>query len=487
MEQLAFAHLVIDGEVKPAASGQVFDNRTPWTGEVVGQAADGGAEDVDAAIQAARRAFDDTDWSVNRDKRFEVLTRLQEIMMANRDRFMTVARVEAGATVGAACMAHVDGALNAMNDLMGCFHDVQWEEDAGSKETYGFTTHRKIYHEAVGVVGAITPWNVPLYVNLEKVFCALMAGCTMILKPAPDTPYSASLLGELALEAGVPPGVLNVVTSQDPALAGQMLVDDARVDAISFTGSTAIGRLIMERGAATMKRVFLELGGKSANIILEDAPNFAESVARGMAVMHAGQGCAMATRMLVHRSRYEEACHILKAAYENFSQNWGEFDAPSQVMGPVISKKQLDRVKSYIDIGVEEGARLLHGGNLAPYKGDGYFVEPTCFVDVTNDMRIAREEIFGPVLCVIPFDDDEDAIRIANDSEYGLAGAVTTADLDRGIRIAKRIRAGNISVNGGMMITGDLPFGGYKASGIGRAWGREGVEDFLETKVIAHT
>jgi aldehyde dehydrogenase (NAD+) len=292
-----------------------------------------------------------------------------------------------------------------------------------------------------------------------------------------------TFMGELAVEAGFPPGVFNVVTSADPVMAGEMLVTDRRVDLISFTGSTAVGRLIMEKGAKTLKRVFLELGGKSPNIILDDAPNFAQTVMGGMVIFHAGQGCAYPTRLLVPKSRYQEAVKALEMGYAGFASKWGDFNEPTCIMGPVISKKQLDRVMSYIEIGKKEGARLLAGGNVRTDKGGGFFVEPTCFVDVRNDMRIAQEEIFGPVLVVIPYEDDEDAIRIANESEYGLGGAIFGSK-ERALRMAKRIRTGSISVNGGMSIVGDLPFGGYKSSGIGREWGREGIEEFLETKAI---
>jgi aldehyde dehydrogenase (NAD+) len=293
-------------------------------------------------------------------------------------------------------------------------------------------------------------------------------------------------MGELAAQAQFPAGVFNVVNSSDPAMAGEILVTDSRVDLISFTGSTLIGKRIMEKGAQTLKRVFLELGGKSANIILDDTPEFATAVTGAIMVnFHAGQGCASPTRLLVPRSRYSEAVAALEAAYTGYASQWGNIDDPTQIMGPVISKRQLDRIMGYIELGKSEGARLLAGGNTRTDKGGGFFVEPTCFVDVGNDMRIAQEEIFGPVLVVIPYGDDQDAIRIANESAYGLAGYVTSGSPDRAMRIARAIRAGAISVNGGMHITGDLPFGGFKASGMGREWGLEGIEEFLDSKVIA--
>jgi aldehyde dehydrogenase (NAD+) len=369
---------------------------------------------------------------------------------------------------------------------MEVFPQVKWEKDFGVKATAFGTSQRTAHYEAIGVAAAITPWNFPLYVNAEKVVSALLAGCTVILKPAPDTPLAGAIFGELAAEAGFPAGVLNVITASDPAEAGEMLVTDPRVDLITFTGSTAIGKHIMRQGAETMKRQFLELGGKSVNIVLDDAPNFAEVVAQSILVFHAGQGCAVQSRLLVPRTRYEEAKQILKAAYDSFADKWGHFDEPTCAMGPVVSKKQMERVKAYIDLGVQEGATLLSGGNLRPDMGTGWFIEPTCFVDVTNDMRIAQEEIFGPVLVVIPFEDDDDAIRIANDSVYGLSGGVWSGDLQRGIGVAKQVRTGTIGINGGVPINGDLPFGGYKQSGIGRAWGVEGVEEYLETKVMAY-
>ncbi len=486
MAVLPDAKLYIDGKLCDAEGGRTYDNISPWTGAPVGKAADASAADVDRAIAAARRAFDQTDWSTNVELRVRLVRRLRELFEENRAGLGELARHEAGAALGAVGRAHVDMALDGWDDYLALFPNLKWEKDYGERSSYGFVSVRKAVYEPVGVVGAITPWNVPLYVNIGKVVAALLAGCTVILKPAPDTPGLGAIFGELAAEAGFPAGVLNVVFGSDPALAGEMLVADPRVDLISFTGSTGVGKRIMERGAATLKRVFLELGGKSAKIVLEDAPNFAMEIAQSLLVFHAGQGCAVQSRLLVPRSRYAEAVAILEKAYAGFGDNWGDFDNPGHIMGPVISKRQMERVLSYIELGQKEGARLIAGGKARPDKGNGYFIEPTCFVDVTNDMRIAQEEIFGPVLVVIPFEDDEDAIRIANDSQYGLSGGVASGDLDRAMAIARRVRSGTVSVNGGMCIAGDLPFGGYKASGLGREWGLEGIEEYLETKLIAY-
>jgi len=483
VDKLPAARLYINGEMRNASDGKTYGNICPWTGAVIGESADASIDDVNAAIAAARSAFDDTDWSRNHWLRFELVKKFRDALYASRDKLMQIARIEAGAAIGAACFAHVDGALAGADGLLDCFSDIIWDDDRGIRTEYGFDTKRIVVREAMGVVGAITPWNVPLYVNVGKVISALLAGCTVVLKPAPDTPLMGAVMGELAIEVGFPAGVFNVITSSDPAMAGEMLTKDPRVDLISFTGSTAVGKKIMENGAQTLKRVFLELGGKSVNLVLDDTPEFAQVVASSMVVFHAGQGCAVPTRLLVPKSRYEEAVSVLEMAYAGFANQWGNFDDPTCVMGPLISRRQLERVKNYIEIGRHEGARLLAGGNIRSDKGSGFFIEPTCFVDVDNRMRIAQEEIFGPVLVVIAYDDDDDAVRIANDSMYGLGGAVYGSP-ERALKIARRIRAGAISVNGGMSITGDLPFGGYKQSGVGREWGREGIEEFLETKVL---
>ena len=483
------AKLFIDGELRGASDGGTYDVISPWTGQPVGKAADATADDVNAAIAAARRAFDETNWGSieNKDKRLELVTKLRDLFLENREKIHEIAIHEAGASRLNCNLAHYGMAMDGWNDYINKFAEIEWEKDHGERfSALAQSTSKRIaVREPVGVVAAITPWNVPLYVNIGKVVASLLAGCCVILKPAPDTPGEGAIFGELAAKAGFPKGVIQVVFGEDPAEAGEMLVQDKRVDLVSFTGSTAVGRHIMEQGAKTMKRVFLELGGKSAKIVLDDAPNFAMDVATTMLIVHAGQGCAVQSRLLVPKSRYEEAKEILKGAYAHVGDNWGDIDAQDQIMGPVINKKQHDRIMNYIKIGQEEGATLLAGGKSRPDKGGGFFIEPTCFVDVTNDMRIAQEEIFGPVLVVIPFDDDADAVRIANDSEYGLAGGVSSADFDRAMKVARAVRTGSMGINGGMAIAGDLPFGGYKHSGIGREWGLEGIEEYTEIKTIA--
>jgi aldehyde dehydrogenase (NAD+) len=487
MTQLPVAQLYIDGVLRDAEHNAGYDDIGPWTGEVVARVPDAAAKDMDAAIAAARRAFDRSGWSNDASLRRDLVKRLCDKLRANRERLKELAIVEGGAALGGVCFAHVDAPLSFFEKLFEIYDSLEWERDAGTVEMFGSRHRRLIVKEAAGVVGAIIPWNVPFYITVGKVIPALLAGCTVILKPAPETPLIGLIVGELAHAAGFPAGVLNVVTGKDPALLGEMLVTDRRVDVISFTGSTAVGKRIMEKGAPTLKRLFLELGGKSATVILEDAPNFAAAVGGSIVCFHAGQGCATVTRLLVPRSRYAEAVAVLEHTYAAYSRVWGSVEDPMNVMGPLISARQRDRVMGYVRSGIEEGARLIAGGRVAPDKGTGFFVEPTCFVDVTNDMRIAREEIFGPVLVVIAFEDEEDAIRIANDSDYGLSGGVVSGDLQRAIRIARRIRTGSVGVNGGMCTGADLPFGGYKHSGVGKEWGTEGFEEYLEQKVIAIT
>jgi aldehyde dehydrogenase (NAD+) len=305
----------------------------------------------------------------------------------------------------------------------------------------------------------------------------------MVLKPAPDTPWNATRLGRLVAEkTDIPPGVFNVVTSSDH-LVGEELTLSPLVDMISFTGSTATGQRIMEKGAATMKRVFLELGGKSAMVVLDDA-DFGAVVPQGaMVCMHGGQGCAMQTRMLVPRHRYDEALELITAGMSMVP--YGDPQSMDNVMGPLVSSVHRDRVLGYINKGVEEGARLVLGGGIPESQPKGWFVEPTLFADVENSMTIAQEEIFGPVLAVIPFDDDAHAVRIANDSKYGLSGGVFSGDVARAEAFARQIRTGTMGINGGIFYGADSPYGGYKYSGTGRQCGIEGFETHLETKVVA--
>jgi aldehyde dehydrogenase (NAD+) len=478
--------LLIDGALRAAEGGATYADISPWTGEEIGRAADATLGDLDKAVAAARRAFDKTDWSTDHAKRLAALSRYADVIRANRDRFAGIARDEVGAAGATIYSAQCDWPLGMLDYVIKMASEYQWEEDIGVSETWGFKSRRKVWKEPVGVVAAITPWNVPTQINIAKVFPALAAGCTVILKPAPETPMLAALLGELAVEAGLPAGVFNVITSAAPVEIGEALVKDPRVDSISFTGSTATGKRIMANASEKLARVFLELGGKSASIILDDLDDatFARAVGgASMVVFNAGQGCASLTRLLVPRSRYAAAVDILKGAFEAIE--YGDPDSPMQVMGPLISERQRQRVLSYIEIGKNEGARLVTGGKIPPQHPKGFFVEPTLFVDVTNDMRIAQEEIFGPVLVVIPFEDDEDAIRIANDSIYGLSGAVSSNSMERALKVAKGVRTGTFGINGGMWYGGDSPFGGFKQSGIGREMGVAGFEEYLEIKTVA--
>jgi aldehyde dehydrogenase (NAD+) len=480
------ANLFIDGELVPAASGKTYPNINPATEEVIGQVADAGTEDMERAIAAARRAFDETDWSTDHVFRHKCLAQLKQGLEKVREDFKLQISAETGAPIG------ICGEMGPQCDMPISFIDYtlealprfEWSRDIGLSENMGIKSRRLVEKEAAGVVACITPWNVPLQINLAKCIPALAAGCTVILKPAPDTPWSATMLGRVIKEhTDIPAGVFNVVTSEDPVEVGDQLTGDPRVDVVSFTGSTGVGKHIMARAAQTVKKVFLELGGKSANILLDDAdPNSSLLSCLGVC-FHAGQGCAILTRLLVPRTLQAQVEELLPTFF-GFIQ-YGDTTSDSQIMGPLVNAKQRARVLGYIEKGKEEGARLLLGGGVPENLEKGYWVEPTIFTDVTNDMTIAREEIFGPVLAVIPYDDEEEAIRIANDSDYGLSGGVWSADLDRAMAVARKIRTGTMAVNGGVYYGADAPFGGYKQSGIGREMGPEGFEEYLETKTIA--
>src|SRR5438270_2290111 len=477
--------MLIDGELVEADSGATFENVNPATEEVLGSVADASTVEMRRAIAASRRAFDETDWSTDRALRKRCLEQLQEALEAEREELREQLILEVGCprmtTQGPQLDGPLDGALKYPAKLI---EEFAWETELpDAPGQTGEPDHRRIWKEAVGVVGAIVPWNFPFEVSANKLGQALATGNTVVLKPAPDTPWNATFVGKLIAErTDFPAGVVNVVTSSDH-MVGEELTVSPQVDLISFTGSTAVGKRIMEKGAATMKRTFLELGGKSANIILEDA-DFDTALLSGLAVcFHAGQGCAIPTRMLLPRSRYDEGVEKLKE-YMGMAP-YGDPQRPDVMMGPLISERQRDRVLGYIEKGKAEGATLALGGGRPGDYPKGWYVEPTMFVDVDNSMTIAREEIFGPVLVVIPFEDDDDAVRIANESVYGLGGAVFGGSNERALAVGSRVRTGTLNVNGAGVGFDALPVGGFKRSGSGRQNGVAGFEQYLETKSVA--
>jgi aldehyde dehydrogenase (NAD+) len=485
MSELAYeSRMLIDGELVDAQGGATYDNINPATEEVIGPVADGSPADMERAIAAARRAFDESDWSTNRELRKRSLTQLQEVLAKERETLRPQIVAEVGTPIGLTFAIQQDTCIDDMLWDLELIDKYDWEYELGEHEFFGMKSNRLVVKEPIGVCGAITPWNFPFMLNLSKIAPALAAGCTVILKPAPDTPYSATFIGKLVAEhTDIPPGVFNVVTAKDPAKVGDVLTGSRDVDMISFTGSTAVGKHIMQQSAGNLKRVFLELGGKSANIVLDDVADLASALGgASMVCMHSGQGCAITTRMLLPRSRYDEGVEIVKAAFESFP--YGDPNEFENMAGPLINAKQRERVLGYIEKGKAEGARCLVGGGPATQFEKGYFVQPTLFVDVDPDSTIAQEEIFGPVLSVIPFEDDDDAVRIANNSRYGLSGSITSGSLDRALGVARRIRTGTLSVNGGQWFGPDTPFGGYKESGAGREHGIQGFEEYLETKSI---
>ena len=476
--------MLIDGELVEAASGKRFENINPATEEVLGEVADASAEEMQRAIASSRRAFDESDWSTNRALRKRCLEQLQEALESEREEYREELIAEVGTPRMMTFAAQLDWPLEeALRWPAKMIDEFAWERDLPDGNMMGMLSRRSVWKEPIGVIGAIVPWNYPLEVTLNKLGPILATGNTAILKPAPDTPWNATRLGRLVAEkTDIPPGVLNIVTSSDH-LVGEELTVSPLVDMISFTGSTATGTRIMEKGAPTLKKVFLELGGKSAMIVCDDADFPAVVPGGSMVCIHAGQGCAMQTRMLLPRSRYDEGVELISAAMADIP--YGDPSSDSVFMGPVVSARQRDRVLGYIERGKEEGATLVTGGGRPAHLPKGWFVEPTLFVDVDNSMAIAQEEIFGPVLAVIPYEDDDDAVRIANESNYGLSGGIFSASEERATALARRVRTGSMSVNGGLWYGADSPYGGYKASGMGRQCGIEGLEQYLETKAIA--
>jgi aldehyde dehydrogenase (NAD+) len=476
--------LLIDGKLVDSESGKTFENINPATEEVLGVVADGSRADMEAAVAAARRAFDTTSWSTDGAFRKRCLYQLQAALESEKEELRNELVAEVGCplllTYGPQLDAPMKEALTWPADQIETF---PWSRSIGQADTFGLgPTEREVWKEPIGVVGVIVPWNFPIEIILNKLGPILAMGNTCVLKPAPDTPWNATRLGRLIAEkTDIPPGVVNIVVGSDH-LVGEVLSTSPDVDMVAFTGSTATGQRIMAAASATVKPVFLELGGKSVNLVLDDADLPSAMPMAGAVCTHAGQGCAIPTRFMVPRSMYDDAVSM---AAEAFAQvTYGDPADASNLMGPLISAKQRERVLGYIEKGKAEGARLVAGGGIPAHLPKGWFVEPTIFADVDNSMTIAQEEIFGPVLVMIPFEDDDDAVRIANDSKYGLSGAITSGSLERAKAVARRIRTGTLGLNGGIWYGADAPFGGYKQSGIGRQCGIEGLEIFTETKTV---
>jgi betaine-aldehyde dehydrogenase len=470
--------LYIDGQWVAPAGNDVIEVISPHTEEVIATVPDGTPADIDRAVEAARRTFDQGDWSrMAPADRLAIVENFSNLYAARMMDMASIITEEMGSPITFSQLAQSPTPWMMLNAFLQVGRETPWEEERAGV----FGGPVIVRREPVGVVAAIVPWNVPQFVTMSKLAPALVSGCTMVLKPSPETPLDAILLAELLHEAGVPAGVVNIVPAGRET--GEHLVRHRGVDKVAFTGSTAAGRRIASICGEQLKRYSLELGGKSAAIILDDADLAATMEGLKMAsLMNNGQACVAQTRILASRAKYDEVVEALGETVRGMKV--GDPSDPTTEIGPLVAERQQERVEKYIALGQEEGARLVVGGNGRPTGHDrGWYVQPTVFADVTNDMRIAQEEIFGPVLAVIPYDDVDDAVRIANDSDYGLAGSVWTADMDAGMDVARRVRTGTYGINQYMM---DFvaPFGGYKSSGVGREFGKEGLEHYLEYKSI---
>jgi aldehyde dehydrogenase (NAD+) len=471
--------LLIDGQL--VTTGQVFASVNPATGEVIGHAPDAGVDEAQAAIAAARRAFDTTAWSTDVELRIRCLEQLHQALLDHAEELRELTIAEVGATRALTQGAQLDEPIKIVRYYADLLRGYSMTEELGEIESRGMRHRRWVEKEGAGVVGAIIAYNYPNQLALAKLPPALAAGCTVILKGAPDTPLVTLALGELiANHTDIPPGVVNVLSSSDAAV-GEALTTSPDVDVITFTGSTPVGRRIMAAASETVKRVFLELGGKSAAILLDDADFVNASMFAAFSmVTHAGQGCALTSRLLVPKKHHDE---IVELVAQNFAKvRHGDPADPKTYMGPLINERQRDKVDGMVQRAIADGATLVTGGKrLDP----GYFYAPTLLTNVDPNSEIAQNEIFGPVLVVLGFDDDDDAVRIANNSIFGLAGAVFSADQDRALAVARRIRTGSFSINGGNYFSADAPFGGFKQSGVGREMGVAGLEEFLERKTFA--
>ena len=476
--------LLIDGELVPATRGATFETIEPATGDVLGVAADASLDDTRRAIAAARRAFDETPWSRDHAFRVRCMRQLHQALLDNREPLREILVHEVGAPVSSTAGPQLEGPIEVVRWYADLLEGYEFVEDLGERDTFAGRHHRWIEHEAAGVVGAIAAYNYPVQLALAKLAPALAAGCTVVLKGAPDTPWATLALGNLVAEAtDIPAGVVNVITSSEAAV-GAELTTHPDVDVVSFTGSTPVGRQIMAAASATVKRVFLELGGKSAFVLLDDGDAaMAAMFCSFAAISHSGQGCAITSRLVVPRDQYDDvvdtARGILAAA------PYGDPTDPANMMGPLISARQREKVAGYVDRAIADGAKAVVGGRIPEHLPRGFFYEPTLLVGADENSAVAQDELFGPVLVVLPHDGDDDAVRIANNSIFGLSGAVLSADRERALGVARRIRAGTMSVNGGLYYAPDAPFGGYKQSGIGREMGVAGLREFLELKTLA--
>ncbi|WP_181696077.1 aldehyde dehydrogenase family protein [Nocardia sp. GTS18] len=471
--------MLIDGQL--VGTPQSFPSLDPSTGAVYGYAPQAGPEHTEAAIAAARRAFDTTTWSTDVGFRATCLDQLHRALREHVEELREVTIAEVGATRRLTHGNQLDLPIEIARYYADLLPDYRFTEDLGELEIRGERHRRWIDKEAAGVVSAIVAYNYPHQLALAKLVPALAAGCTVVLKAAPDTPLATLALGELIAEhTDIPPGVVNVLSSDDVSV-GKALTTHPDVDLISFTGSTAVGKQIMAAAGESLKRVFLELGGKSAMVLLDDADFATTAVFAAFTICtHAGQGCALTSRLLVPRARHDEIVDLVAT-----NLGWvtvGDPSDPKTYMGPLISARQRDKVHGLVERAVEAGATLVTGGKKID---PGFYYAPTLLAGVDPDSEIAQEEVFGPVLAVIPYTDDDDAVRIANNSVYGLSGSVFSADQDRALAVARRIRAGTFSINGGNYFAPDAPFGGFKQSGIGRESGVAGLEEFLETKTYA--
>ncbi|MDV7087149.1 aldehyde dehydrogenase [Rhodococcus sp. IEGM 248] len=468
--------LYIGGKWMAPATDQVLEVFSPATEERVGSCPVASPADIDDAVATARRAFDEGPWpQTTPAERGEILAKAAKLIEERGDALNALISSEMGQPPAMVGMMQQTPSLATLNFYAGLANEFEWEQTRTG--AFGQT---KVLREPVGVVAAVLAWNVPLFLAVNKLSPALLAGCTVLLKPAPESPLSTHLLAEIFAEAGVPEGVISVLPGG--AETGEYLVSHPGIDKITFTGSSPVGRKIGAIAAQNLKRCSLELGGKSAAIILEDADLASTMPMLVMSgLMNTGQACVAQTRILAPRSRYDEVLDALVAGAGFMTV--GDPSDPAAQLGPLISEKQRDRVEGYIAKGKEQGARVVLGGGRPEGLDKGWYVEPTIFADVDNSMTIAREEIFGPVLSVIPYDSEDEAIKIANDSDYGLAGSVYTTDIDHGLAVAKQIRTGTYAINWYAFDPGS-PFGGYKASGIGRENGPEGLEAFCETKSV---